>query len=118
MLTSFIVTFDDLEKLRGRLVSISLVCPLSRLYIREMNRLLQIGEEYLHVKLFQSQNFNLSFILKYELMITPDLVEELLTWLHDPYFLDSCRNFSEVHEKDIKLFYGILTHHFRISPIP
>ena len=39
-------------------------------------------------------------------MITPDLLSEIETWLHDPYFLESKRNFTEVHEKDIKLFYG------------
>ena len=49
MLTRPIVTFDDLERLRGRLVSISLVCPLARLYIREMNQALQYGEEALLV---------------------------------------------------------------------
>ena len=49
ILTSLVVKFDDLEKLRGRLVSISLVCPFSRLYIREMNRLLQIAESNLQV---------------------------------------------------------------------
>ena len=43
---------------------------------------------------------------KYELMITPALVEELETWLTDPYFLHSSRKFKEIHEKDIKLFYG------------
>ena len=49
MLTQMIVTFDDLERLRGRLVSISIVCPLSRLYIRVMNEALKIGEENLQV---------------------------------------------------------------------
>ena len=40
-------------------------------------------------------------------MITPELVEELVTWLFDPYFLDCSRKFSEIHEKDIKLYYGL-----------
>ena len=44
------VRFDDLESLRGRLVSIALVCPFSRLYTREMNRLLQIAEAHLQVR--------------------------------------------------------------------
>ena len=49
ILQSPIVRFDDLEKLRGRLISISLICPFARLFIREMNRLLQISEKYLQV---------------------------------------------------------------------
>ena len=49
----FTFTFDELERLRGRLVSISLVCPLSRLYTREMNRVLQIAEENLQVQNFK-----------------------------------------------------------------
>ena len=49
MLNQYVTTFENLEKLRGRLVSISIVCPLSRLYIREMSRLLQIAEEFLLV---------------------------------------------------------------------
>ena len=49
MFTSIIVCFDELEKLRGRLISISLICPFARLYIREMNRLLQVAEKYLQV---------------------------------------------------------------------
>ena len=38
-------------------------------------------------------------------MITPDLVEELVTWLSDPYFLNCERNFGAVHEKTIKIGY-------------
>ena len=41
------VSFDELERLRGRLVSIALVCPFSRLYTREMNRVLQVAEAHL-----------------------------------------------------------------------
>ena len=40
------------------------------------------------------------------MQITPDLLEEIETWLKDPYFLESRRSFSEIHEQDIKLFYG------------
>ena len=104
MLTRPIVTFDDLERLRGRLVSISLVCPLARLYIREMNQALQYGEEALLV-ITLWKNFSY-FKFQYELQITPDLLEEIETWIKDPYFLESRRNFTEVHEQDIKLFYG------------
>ena len=49
VLSQLTVKFDDLEKLRGRLISISLVCPFSRLFIREMNRLLQLAEANLQV---------------------------------------------------------------------
>ena len=49
MLSQIIVTFDDLERLRGRLVSIAIVCPLTRLFIREMNAVLKVGEENLQV---------------------------------------------------------------------
>ena len=38
-------------------------------------------------------------------MITPDLVEELLTWLNDEYFLNCYRKFGAVHEKTIKIGY-------------
>ena len=41
------IPFHSLEKLRGMLVSILLVCPLSALYIREMNRVLAAAEEQL-----------------------------------------------------------------------
>ena len=45
----FTVQFDELERLRGRLVSIALICPFSRLYTREMNRVLQVAEAHLQV---------------------------------------------------------------------
>ena len=38
-------------------------------------------------------------------MITPDLVEELTTWLTDEYFLNCYRKFGAVHEKTIKIGY-------------
>ena len=38
-------------------------------------------------------------------MITPDLVEELYTWLTDEYFLNCNRKFGAVHEKTIKISY-------------
>ena len=43
-------------------------------------------------------------------MITPDLVEELSTWLNDPYFLNSFRSFGAVHEKTIKIGYDPFIH--------
>ena len=70
-----------------------------------MNRLLQISEEALLVIIFVI--FTKINLYQYELQITPDLVSELETWLHDPYFLESRRNFTEIHEQDIKLFYGL-----------
>ena len=44
-------------------------------------------------------------IFKYELMITPDLIVELTTWLDDPYFINSRRQFNAVHEKTLELVY-------------
>ena len=41
------IPFHTLERLRGMFVSISLVCPLSALYIREMNRALAYAESQL-----------------------------------------------------------------------
>ena len=35
--------FHDLEKLRGRLCSLIILCPLTRLYIREMTKALTLG---------------------------------------------------------------------------
>ena len=49
ILTACVTTFDELERLRGRLVSVALVCPLSRLYTREMTRVIQLAEAHLQV---------------------------------------------------------------------
>ena len=37
-------------------------------------------------------------------------MEELSTWLYDPYFLNSFRSFGAVHEKTIKIGYDPFVH--------
>ena len=48
-------------------------------------------------------------------MITPDLVEELVTWLYDEYFLNSFRTFGAVHEKTVKIGYDAFVHENKIE---
>ena len=78
--------FHDLEKLRGKLCSLNLICPLTRLYIRECNHLLALSEG----------------ILQPDVMVTPDLLDELQVWAEDPFFLDCERDFDRVGEVDLE----------------
>ena len=80
-----ICEFSALEKLRGKLCSLALVCPLTRLNIRAMTHILRYNEE----------------ILQAEVLLTPAVMDELETWLHDPFFLQAKRPFSKIGEKDI-----------------
>ena len=56
-----------------------------------------------------------SILFKYDVMITPDLVEELLTWKNDPFFIDNVRAFSRIHEQDIRLEYDPFLHENRLE---
>ena len=40
-------------------------------------------------------------------MVTPDLLEELLIWENDSYFLESIRSFHDVHEQTVSLGYDL-----------
>ena len=80
-----ICEFSALEKLRGKLCSLALVCPLTRLNIRAMTHVLRFNEE----------------ILQPEVQLTPAVLDELNTWLNDPFFLDARRPFNKIGEKDI-----------------
>ena len=77
--------FASLEKLRGKLCSLALVCPLTRLNIRAMTHSLTLNEA----------------LIQPELQLTPALMSELETWLNDPLFLDAERPFNRIGEKDI-----------------
>ena len=79
-----ICDFHDLEKLRGKLCSLNIICPLTRLYIRESTRLLSLSEG----------------ILQPDVMVTPELFDELTVWEEDPYFIDCERDFDQVGELD------------------
>ena len=77
--------FSQLEKMRGRMCSLALVCPLTRLYIRHITHVLSLSEH----------------LLQPEVLLTPDLMDELNVWLNDPLFLDSSRPFKKVGEIDL-----------------
>ena len=78
--------FHELERLRGKLCSLNLICPLTRLYIRECNHLLGLSEG----------------ILQPDVMVTPELIDELTIWATDPFFLDCERAFDRVGEIDLE----------------
>ena len=80
-----ICEFAALEKLRGKFCSLALVCPLTRLNIRAITHALTLNET----------------ILQPELFVSPDIIDELMTWLEDPFFLDASRPFDKIGEKDI-----------------
>ena len=80
-----ICEFNALEKMRGKLCSLALICPLTRLYIREITHILSLAEK----------------LLQPEVIITPDLIDELNVWLKDPLFLDTSRPFCQVGEIDL-----------------
>ena len=80
-----ICNFSDLGKLRGKFCSLALICPLTRLFIRSITHLLRFNEE----------------ILQPEVLLTPEVLDELTTWLHDPFFLDARRPFNKIGESDI-----------------
>ena len=48
-------------------------------------------------------------------MITPDLVEELTIWLHDPFFLENVRPFNRVHKQNIRFEYDPFLHENRLE---
>ena len=85
LLRAPICNFSDLEKLRGKLCSLALVCPLTRLNIRAMTASLTLGEQ----------------LLQPDIQLTPAIIEELETWLYDPFFLEAERPFDKIGEKDI-----------------
>ena len=80
-----ICNFAELEKLRGKFCSLALVCPLTRLNIRAITHVLTLHES----------------LLQPEVLLTPSVIDELNTWLSDPFFLDAERPFNKIGEKDI-----------------
>ena len=79
------IPFHSLEKLRGMLISIAMVCPLARLYIREMNRALQHAEDYLQDSIISD----------------PALAAELEVWRDRPLMLDHQNDMHRHAEMDI-----------------
>ena len=77
--------FADLEKLRGKLCSLALVCPLTRMTIRAMTHLLSLNEQ----------------LVQPEVQLTPSVMSELEMWLNDPLFLEAERPFNKIGETDI-----------------
>ena len=86
--------FSQLEKMRGRMCSLALVCPLTRLYIRQITHSLSLAEG----------------LLQPEVALTPDLMDELQVWGTDPLFLDSSRSFAKVGEIDLDFHPRITTN--------
>ena len=74
-----------MEKLRGKLVSVMLVCPLARLYIREMNAHLAAAEAQLHTSIKGSV----------------ELGVELHHWRNNPHMLDHENDMHRHNEIDI-----------------
>ena len=87
--------FNQLEKMRGRMCSLALVCPLTRLYIRQITYALSLAEN----------------LLQPEVPLTPDLMDELNVWKSDPLFLDSRRPFNKIGEIDLDFHPRITTPH-------
>lgn len=85
LLSHPICDFTNLERLRGKLCSLALVCPLTRMTIRSMTHVLSISEH----------------LVQPEIQLTPPVLEELETWLNDPLFLDAQRPFDKIGETDI-----------------
>ena len=80
-----ICEFNQLEKLRGKLCSLMLVCPLTRLFIRQITHHLTLAEN----------------LLQPEVMLTPELMDEITQWVVDPYFLTCEREFNRIGEVDL-----------------
>ena len=80
-----ICDFNLLEKMRGKMCSLALVCPLTRLYIRQITHALSLAES----------------LVQPEVALTPELMDELNHWVQDPLFLDSCRPFEKIGEIDL-----------------
>ena len=74
-----------MEKLRGKLCSLMLICPLTRLFIRQITHHLSLSEQ----------------LLQPEVMITPYLIDEINHWVLDPYFLTCEREFQRIGEIDL-----------------
>ena len=74
-----------LEKLRGKLCSLMLICPLTRLFIRQLTHHLTLSEK----------------LLQPEVMLTPELMSEIEEWIEDPYFLNCEREFNRIGEIDL-----------------
>lgn len=85
MLSKPRLEFQDLEKFRGMAISLSLICPLSLLYIREMTRVLTTAGQRLQF------DFETDHLLR----------EELKSWDTEHFLIDARRNFGQVQEKDI-----------------
>ena len=79
------IPFHTLEKLRGKLVSVLLVCPLARLYIREMNAHLAEAEKQLQTSIKGSV----------------ELGVELHHWRNNKHMLDHENNMHRHQEIDI-----------------
>ena len=77
--------FNLLEKMRGKMCSLALVCPLTRLYIRQITHALSLAES----------------LVQPEVALTPELMEELHVWMDDPLFLDNRRPFDRIGEIDL-----------------
>ena len=87
--------FSALEKMRGKMCSLALVCPLTRLYIRQITYALSLAEN----------------LVQPEVALTPDLIDELNIWMSDPLFLDSSRPFNQIGEMDLDFRPKITTPH-------
>ena len=79
------IPFHSLERLRGKLISILIVCPLAKLYIREMNRVLAAAE------------LTLTPVLKADTA----LELELRHWKNNPIMLDHENDLHRTGEMDI-----------------
>ena len=77
--------FNLLEKMRGKMCSLALVCPLTRLYIRQITHALALAES----------------LVQPEVALTPELMDELNVWVQDPLFLESRRPFDRIGEIDL-----------------
>ena len=85
LLTHPVCDFADLEKLRGKLCSLALICPLTRMTIRSMTHLLSLSEH----------------LVQPDIQLTPNVLAELETWLLDPLYLNAERPFNKIGETDI-----------------
>lgn len=93
ILSQPICEFNQLEKLRGKLCSLMLICPLTRLYIRHLTHQLSLSEQ----------------LLQPEVMLTPFVMDEIRQWINDPYFLTCEREFNRIGEMDLDFHPRITT---------
>ena len=99
MLNQKVVPFHDLEKFRGMAIrydlafqfiikfvfSLSFICPLALLYIREMTRLLVSASEQLVP----------------DIELDDEIRAELKSWDDETFLINSVRQFGQIQEKDV-----------------